>query len=684
MTAVLRRVTTVLLTLAVAMGSGTAAWAAVTGPDVSSWNHPKGAAIDWTAVKGAGHSFAFIKATEDTWYTNPYFADDWKQAGAVGLYRSAYHYARPATPVADSAVAQARYFVSAAGTQQGKADLPPVLDFEESGGLSATDLVAWAKAWLTEVQRLTGRKPIIYTYVNFWKNTMGNTTALSDYPLWLAHYTTNGQPPTMVGGWQTYTFWQYTATGTSPGIQGGVDLNRFCCAVTNLAAMAGSTDQSASNPFGYFDNLIAVPATQGGTNADGTVTQPTPPGIRVRGWAIDPDTTDPVNVTLSLDGAPLGSYAADTDSPDVAQAYPGFGPAHRYDVTVPVVDGGSHTVCVVVPNVGYGTGPTNLGCKDVTLPATPPAAPGLPTATFVGPQAVEVGWTPPTRDNGAPVTEYAVTATPQSNQTQQANTASPRLAPVTMQVPATAGSAPVTTLTGLEPGMTYQVSVVAANTEGPGPSSTPVAVTPQPAGSIATVCSGSDPQPFTDLGDDAHAAAIACMAARHVLSGKTADTYDPHTPVTREQMATLLVNALRAAGVNVAAATSTFTDIPDGDVHAGDIGALAQLGVAKGHTPTEFDPAGRVTREQMATFLNRAYVVAAGSPLPAGPAGVFTDIPDGDGHTADIEAVAAAGISLGHTATTFQPGVAVPRDQLASFLARTLNLVAQVKPLPAP
>ena len=36
----------------------------VTGPDVSAWNHPGGAAIDWNQVAASGQSFAIIKATE--------------------------------------------------------------------------------------------------------------------------------------------------------------------------------------------------------------------------------------------------------------------------------------------------------------------------------------------------------------------------------------------------------------------------------------------------------------------------------------------------------------------------------------------------------------------------------------------------------------------------------------------
>ena len=360
-----RRITTVVAALvAVATMAGTApAWAALTGPDVSSWQHPKDAAINWQQVKNAGHNFAFIKATEgpgprngNTWYTNPYFAQDWRQVGAVGLTRGAYHYAQPMQPVATTALEQARYYVSVTGTMHGDHDLPPVLDFEESNGLSPSDLGTWARTWLQEVQRLTGRRPMIYTYLNFWKVQMANTTGLSEYKLWFARYTNDPSQTTPPGGWQTWTFWQYTASATVPGIPGGnVDLSRYCCSVSNLRALAygsGASDY-ASNPFGHWDHSFRQPG-----------------GLAVQGWAIDPDTTDAVRIDPYVDGHVRQSIIADAASPDVAAAYPGFGDHHRFTAVVPAL-GGQHHVCLYAINQGYGHGNPKLDCRLVTLSSTP-------------------------------------------------------------------------------------------------------------------------------------------------------------------------------------------------------------------------------------------------------------------------------------------------------------------------
>lgn len=64
----------------------------VRGVDVSSWQHPADAPIDWSAVKRAGVEFAIVKATQGTTYVNPWLAEDLDGARAAGLLVGAYHY----------------------------------------------------------------------------------------------------------------------------------------------------------------------------------------------------------------------------------------------------------------------------------------------------------------------------------------------------------------------------------------------------------------------------------------------------------------------------------------------------------------------------------------------------------------------------------------------------------------
>ena len=191
------------------------------GLDVSSHQHPYGASISWPAVRASGRVFALIKATEGSSYTNPYFRSDWAGSQSAGLLHGAYHFARPSE---GSAVAQADRFITVAGTAQQRGDLPPVLDLEDSGGLAPAQLITWTQAFVNEVQRLTGRKPIIYTYGQFWQDAMAGTSQFAGYPLWIASYYS---APSTTGAWPEWTLWQYSYTARIPGVSVAVDADQF-------------------------------------------------------------------------------------------------------------------------------------------------------------------------------------------------------------------------------------------------------------------------------------------------------------------------------------------------------------------------------------------------------------------------------------------------------------------------
>jgi GH25 family lysozyme M1 (1,4-beta-N-acetylmuramidase) len=227
----------------VAVAAGPAAADTVSGPDISSHQHPSGTSIDWAAVRASGQEFTLVKATEGRSYTNPYFAADWAGSRAAGLIRGAYHYARPSYGTATS---QARHFVAVAGTARSRGALPPTLDLEETGGLSPSRLITWTRNFLTEVRSLTGRSPMIYTYPYFWRTAMANTTAFRGYRLWIASYSSS---PTTLGIWSRWTFWQYSATSRIDGIPARVDMNRFngtMTALRGLANMLGRPTVTAS------------------------------------------------------------------------------------------------------------------------------------------------------------------------------------------------------------------------------------------------------------------------------------------------------------------------------------------------------------------------------------------------------------------------------------------------------
>ncbi len=147
-------------------------------------------------------------------------------------------------------------------------------------------------------------------------------------------------------------------------------------------------------------------------------------------------------------------------------------------------------------------------------------------------------------------------------------------------------------------------------------------------------------------------------------------------PTSRIRTAALVaLLAIMAMGTalpaRVSAATpDRFTDIA-GTAFRDEIEWLADEGITAGCGGGRFCPNGLVTRAQMATFLVRSL------DLPRSTVDHFTD-DDASLHEANINALAAAGLTAGCGATTFCPTGRVTRAQMATFLGRAASLPATV------
>lgn len=117
-------------------------------------------------------------------------------------------------------------------------------------------------------------------------------------------------------------------------------------------------------------------------------------------------------------------------------------------------------------------------------------------------------------------------------------------------------------------------------------------------------------------------------------------------------------------GVTPGQPSTGFADVPDSHVFADDIVWLANSGITRGCNPPDNDlfcPDDPVTRGQMAAFLTRAL------DMPPSATDVFTD-DDTSVFEADIQALAAAGITTGCDGEMFCPDDPVTRAQMATFI----------------
>jgi lysozyme len=179
--------------------------------------------IDWDQVRRAGIRFAYMKTTEGGDHVDPTFYRNWEGAARAGIARGAYHFIYWCRTASE----QALWFTMAVPRDPNA--LPPVLDLEWNnhsrtcpGRVSRETALQKARVLLAAMEEHTGKKPIIYTDINFHRDVLEGE--LKDYAFWLRSVAAEPHERYKDRPW---LFWQYTATGRVPGIKGPVDRNVF-------------------------------------------------------------------------------------------------------------------------------------------------------------------------------------------------------------------------------------------------------------------------------------------------------------------------------------------------------------------------------------------------------------------------------------------------------------------------
>ncbi len=291
---------------------------AVQGVDVASYQHPNGVAINWAQAATGGIGFAAVKATEGAYYQNPYALTDLKAAQAAGIRVAAYAFAIPdGNGASSSAVTQANYLVSYLSSNPATAHVPIMLDIEydpyissdhtnQCYGLGQAAMVSWIAAFIAQVQARTGHLPIIYGPPAWWAECTNSSTRFGAEPLWVPDWSSSGTP-ILPAGWANWSFWQYSSTGTVPGIQapGNTDLDQL-----NLLDPAAQATEAGS----AVDFQIAQAHPVSGQSPAFTATG-VPAGLsisstgRITGWAGFPGTVTVTVTDTALDSAGAASFS---------------------------------------------------------------------------------------------------------------------------------------------------------------------------------------------------------------------------------------------------------------------------------------------------------------------------------------------------------------------------------------
>ncbi len=196
------------------------------GVDVSEWQEN----IDWVKVKESGVNYAILRVgfrgygsgriVEDA-----SFRENVVAAKAAGLKVGVYFFSCALnTQEAVEEASAVLNMIAGYGI-----DYPIVIDIETIEGstdransfnyMSANERTKIAIAFC-ETIKSAGYTPMVYSFKSWLEHGM-YASELEQYLIWLAHI---GVSQTSYAG--RYDMWQYTWTGTVPGISGGVDMNR--------------------------------------------------------------------------------------------------------------------------------------------------------------------------------------------------------------------------------------------------------------------------------------------------------------------------------------------------------------------------------------------------------------------------------------------------------------------------
>lgn len=160
----------------------------VYGIDISKY---QGDEIDFLNKKKDSLNFIICRATEGMKGTDPDFRNNWNAIAEKKFIRGAYHFYY----CFDDPIKQAHHFLSVADSIL-PGDLAPIIDFEEESidkKQSPAEVQADLILCMKEIEKITGRKVILYTNLNTSTHYLYDSF-FSSRALWIADYKSSVTP----------------------------------------------------------------------------------------------------------------------------------------------------------------------------------------------------------------------------------------------------------------------------------------------------------------------------------------------------------------------------------------------------------------------------------------------------------------------------------------------------------
>lgn len=180
---------------------------------------------------------------------------------------------------------------------------------------------------------------------------------------------------------------------------------------------------------------------------------------------------------------------------------------------------------------------------------------------------------------------------------------------------------------------------------------------------------------FQDLGKyDWAAEAIRTLAGKGIISGKGANSFDPGASITRAEFVTLISKMLRCEASGDP--DLPFRDVPEGRWYRPAVAAAYQQGLVSGKSAESFDPGGHITRQEMAVIIAKVLQREGYLPAAVSHLGSFSDQGAVASWAKEGAALAVReGIISGKGAGSFDPGANATRAEAAVMLYKLYKLV---------
>jgi hypothetical protein len=175
----------------------------------------------------------------------------------------------------------------------------------------------------------------------------------------------------------------------------------------------------------------------------------------------------------------------------------------------------------------------------------------------------------------------------------------------------------------------------------------------------------AEPQ-FKDIKEHWARESINELYRRGVVSGKAEDRFDPNAPVTRAELAKIVINAF-GHQADEADSADAFADVPGSAWFAGYVARAKALGIVGGYGDGSFRPNEPVNR---AAALKMITLAAGADYMGFEPS--FGDVRSSDWYASYVGFAQKSGIVGGYPDGTFRPGNLITRAEVAKIVTEFL------------